>query len=315
MAMAMAALPSVVSVIKCGGAALTNKKEKETMNEDGLPACVDAVVNVVSRLERAGQGAVLVHGAGSFGHHTAREYGLRDAVIGEGRAAEDTALRAGVSGTRLSVTELNHRLVARLQRAGVAAVGMSPLSLGWFDSSFTAQAAVDFMPRGARAIGDAVGAGFLPVIHGDCVLRKDDDGKCKVRILSGDEIVYIIQRMFRASCRVCCFLTNVDGVYDRDPRANQGADAAAPKLLRCVYAEGEDRGTDAETSSSHADVTGAMGGKLGWAKMCAGGDGAEVRVRIASAFRAPDNWLACLPEDIHRSSGWTGTEVKTRREI
>jgi isopentenyl phosphate kinase len=61
-----------------------------------------------------------VHGAGSFGHFQASQYGVA-------RGGNDPA--AAVQGfveTRRSVTQLNHAVVSALIDAGVPAVGLSP---------------------------------------------------------------------------------------------------------------------------------------------------------------------------------------------
>lgn len=57
--------PPCRCVIKLGGAALTNKSVLETLQDDALAA----VAGTVAMLHQQGGGVVIVHGAGSFGHH------------------------------------------------------------------------------------------------------------------------------------------------------------------------------------------------------------------------------------------------------
>jgi len=57
----------------------------------------------------------------------------------------------------------------------------------------------------------ALEAGFVPVVHGDAVI--DSSRGCS--ILSGDTLMVALSKAFQP--RYCVFVTNVDGVYDRDP--------------------------------------------------------------------------------------------------
>lgn len=61
-------------LVKLGGAAITNKSIKETLDSEVLKEtsrCLSDVINV----ERCAR-TVIVHGAGSFGHQTAHATGL-----------------------------------------------------------------------------------------------------------------------------------------------------------------------------------------------------------------------------------------------
>jgi len=54
-------------------------------------------------------------------------------------------------------------------------------------------------------------AGFVPILHGDCVL--DDVQGCA--ILSGDKIIEKLVEKLRP--RRVVFLTDVDGIFDKPP--------------------------------------------------------------------------------------------------
>lgn len=76
-----------VRVVKLGGAALTNKGKMETLNEEalshicswlklqGMPKHLDNLLVEQKETEEA-YGHIIIHGAGSFGHHQAVSYGL-----------------------------------------------------------------------------------------------------------------------------------------------------------------------------------------------------------------------------------------------
>ena len=311
----------VATVVKLGGAALTDKATKETLSEDGMRDGLGAVREAYVRLRTQGRGLVVVHGAGSFGHHSAREFGLKSTTFGRPFETDGRDERRfhGAAETRRSVSKLNGMLVARLCDLGVPAIGMSPLSLGWFAASSESREL-----GGARVIRDAVAAGFLPVLHGDLVFRGNGDGTTAVRILSGDEIVFMLARAFSPS--VVTFLSDVDGVYTMDPKKH--ADGA--RLLRSVSADCWLRGTRPTDERDTApavhepaaanDVTGRMEGKLLWACRCKSLLMSDGLVRIASALRfnsqTSSSCLACLPDAAHdpdnaftNGDAWVGTEI------
>ena len=71
--------PAVV-LIKVGGSSITNKAVQETLNEPALEWFAKTIHEACcssQHQEQQQQSFVIVHGAGSFGHHTAKSYGLR----------------------------------------------------------------------------------------------------------------------------------------------------------------------------------------------------------------------------------------------
>jgi isopentenyl phosphate kinase len=62
-----------------------------------------------------------VHGAGSYGHFQASQYGVARGGNNPAAAVQ------GFVETRRSVTQLNHAVVSALIDAGVPAVGLSPV--------------------------------------------------------------------------------------------------------------------------------------------------------------------------------------------
>lgn len=243
----------VAAVVKLGGAAVTWKGEFETLDEHALKKCALAIGEGVrvekelmsrkrKRKEPAGRpkGFVVVHGAGSFGHFQARQYGVskgvppRDTSAASCSSGLDTAptlmsesstLLRGVAYTRQSVTTLNQKVVAALLAEGVPAVGMSPFG-GWRTNSGAVTDAADAV----RSVRAAVAAGLVPVLHGDVVL--DDLRGCA--ILSGDTITHELAAAMRPDRVV--FLTDVAGVFTRPPEV----DKHAVLLRRIVVGNTED---------------------------------------------------------------------------
>ena len=112
-------------IIKLGGAAITKKDELETIDDEVLDACVSIIAK---QREKGNPNIVVVHGAGSFGHFSAKKYGVADGGILEGTgAAASERLRKGVAETRASVGKLNSIVTSRLVAAGVPAVSLPHL--------------------------------------------------------------------------------------------------------------------------------------------------------------------------------------------
>lgn len=206
---------------------------------------------------------VVVHGAGSFGHFQAREHGVS-------KGASDPAFSwRGFGLTRASVCRLNGLCLDALLDAGVAAVGASPFA------DFGATRGRGVVPAAARRRGlarvrELLRRGMVPVLHGDAVL----DELQGASILSGDVLVDLLSDALRP--KLCVFLTDVAGVFDRPP-SEPGA-ALIPRLV--VGRDGTMRLP--ETSESAHDVTGGIRAKLEAAAAIARGGTPVVVVQVGT---------------------------------
>lgn len=165
-------------IIKLGGAAITNKQQLESLNSQVLTA---AAAQLAALHAAVGPRFAVVHGAGSFGHQAAAAAG-----VAGGGIHQSAAVRQGFAATRASVTKLNQLVVAALVAAGVPAVGVSPCP-AW--TTRQRQVATD----GCGGVAALLGAGLVPVLHGDAVL--DEELGCT--ILSGDVMVTRLCQAFR----------------------------------------------------------------------------------------------------------------------
>lgn len=186
-------LTTVDLLIKFGGAAITNKSKLETLCSDALQQGAE----LVRRCFEAGKRVIVVHGAGSFGHHHAKNHRVNEGLT-------DDTKHIGFCLTRNSVTTLNKHVVESLTNIGVPAV-----SCPAFPSWKTTKGEVEQWPK--EDFVDVIKAHFVPVCHGDCVL----DTHKGWSILSGDTIIQILCKNFDVERVV--FLTDVSGVYDRPP--------------------------------------------------------------------------------------------------
>lgn len=331
---------NLVTVIKIGGAAITDKTSFETVNAQGVQQAAHCIAQVVRRLNNNHNNGkcIVVHGAGSFGHITAKRYGLSSSQIQSFQhhdgdevvtptASDDSCvitttttttttaqLQQGIVSTRVSVLKLNALVVEELTNAGVLAVGMSPLSMGWWTDNNDTNTNTTLM---MVAIERALQSGFTPVLHGDVMLMNDSSSSSsssnqttRVRILSGDEIVFLLAQYFRDTVKCISFLTDVDGVFDADPKQYNA------KLLRRIMIDDDSNVKDTNSSNNNNsectalfhDVTGAMLGKLQYAKKIANVIGNNVR--ISNSSNANTNVVSCLPQALPED--WIGTEIVGR---
>lgn len=172
----------VAVVIKLGGAAITHKQQLETLNGEVLAVAARQLAELQAAI---GPRFVVVHGAGSFGHHNAAAAG-----VAHGRESGSIAgcadLLRGFAATRASVTKLSQAVVAALLAHGVPAVAVSPCPT-W--TTRRRQVAAD----GCDGVAALLAAGLVPVLHGDAVL----DLELGCTILSGDTLITRLCERFR----------------------------------------------------------------------------------------------------------------------
>jgi isopentenyl phosphate kinase len=286
-----------ITILKIGGSSITDKAREETLDQASLEWFARLIASYVSASTTLGPNhkIIVIHGAGSFGHHSAKRYGLRcgkSVILDESTSyprsdVSDVDLQyqmEGLSKTRHSVQKLNSAVVGALLHHGVNAVGISP---GMNISSIRAHGAtkcndeVDDSHQGMKllcqSIHQSLEAGLVPVIHGDACLLYD--GK-RAGILGGDTLVEGIATLWdesigtaAAGARLCSisrviFITDVAGVFTADPKSDENA-----VLIRHLKVDstGEvhainDEGGSAQSEtlldisgSSHAhDVTGGL---------------------------------------------------------
>lgn len=164
--------------------------------------------------------------------------------------------------------KLNSAVVSQLIENGVNAVGISPclniprLMVHGGDEYNGVTLLI-------QSIRDTLAAGLVPVIHGDAGLygtysgdgtRRDDTFESmSAGILGGDTLVEIIAThpMMKNAISKIVFLTDVDGVYTKDPKAFSDA-----TLVRNIFIDAVSGTVMNEVSASGSlhehDVTGGL---------------------------------------------------------
>lgn len=214
-------------LVKLGGSVLTDKRKKPTFRRA-------VTKRLLGELRRADVPAVVLHGAGSFGHPAASRHG-----IGVRPVTVDG--RDGVSETLALAGRLHAEVVGAARDAGLRPISV-PLHL-------------EAHSQGGELLGIPVGRiqrlldeGFVPVLPGTLV-RDDELGW---RVVSADETMEILAH--ELDPRLAVFTTDVEGVFDRDP---QDPDARRLDVLRPADMDRIDA-----TGGQGDDVTGRMDGKL-----------------------------------------------------
>ncbi|GAX82665.1 hypothetical protein CEUSTIGMA_g10091.t1 [Chlamydomonas eustigma] len=251
---------SIRKIIKLGGAAITHKGTFETPDLHTIKTVAQHISETYQALRSADPsglpGLVIVHGAGSFGHHQASQYSVKS---GWGLDTDQVKSRAGFCLTRASVQKLNGIVVDALISEGLPAVGISPFASGWRTRNSTVK------HDGCSAVLSCLSAGLLPVLHGDCVL--DDQLGCT--ILSGDTVLRRLAENAAGGEEAvsAVFLTNVAGVYDRPP-----SETGATLVKRIEVEKGGSWSVPGLklSSSSCPDTTGGMEKKVEEAASVAG---------------------------------------------
>ncbi|MDR0778430.1 MAG: isopentenyl phosphate kinase family protein [Methanomassiliicoccaceae archaeon] len=182
-------------LIKLGGSVITDKKEYKRFNKE-----------VVSRLCReikdSEKDVMIVHGAGSFGHVLAKEFELQ-----KGRIRDDQT--DAVARVSRDVRELNNLIIKELIDAGIPAVSIPTGACFIMNDN---ELHID-----PKVMQMYISIGIVPVMFGDVVT----DTKKGFGICSGDRIIKCLADIFSPDKII--FVSDIDGIYDRDPKISRDA--------------------------------------------------------------------------------------------
>lgn len=218
-----------VVLVKLGGSLLTDKSGHERLRARLIQRLMGELTGIPN--------LVLVHGAGSFAHPHVKKSGI-------GLGPMTPRRRAGVEDVRRALHDLESHVIAAARHAGLRAIPVSVAECRRVSGRLTG------FPY--AAVRQALASGLVPVLHGDLVV----DQELGYSVLGGDEIMWRLASKVRPDRVV--FATDVDGVFDADPKA-PGA-----RLVTRVP-----RRTGASARGRGSDVTGRMAGKLDHARRAA----------------------------------------------
>jgi isopentenyl phosphate kinase len=211
-------------ILKIGGSVLTDKNRASTARPEQIRRVAAEI--------RAGKDSrlVLIHGAGSFGHHQAREYGLKAGL-------NEQSIR-GIMPTHNAVRSLSDMIINELYASGVYAAPVHPLSSCTLNGGRIERMCMDVIDR-------MLASGIVPVLHGDVVM----DTSKGIDVLSGDQLVVYLAKALGAE--KVGIGTNVEGVYAKDF-----------KIIRAITPSNLSEVKESLSGSGGVDVTGGMYGKI-----------------------------------------------------
>lgn len=223
-----------LTIIKLGGALLTDKSRPYTLRQDILDqaaaevkACLDA--GLIEQL-------ILIHGVGSFGHPPVVQHKFH-----KGLRSPDQLIH--LSDTQNKVLHFRLAIAEAFQRAGVAVSTILPSSC-MHASGFALESGY------YDAVAGFLDIGMAPLLGGD-VLADDQVGFC---VYGGDKIAVDLALHFNASRLI--FATEVRGIYNRDPQKYPDAQQIESFSL------GETAKSADLDSHQQVDASGAMAGKI-----------------------------------------------------
>lgn len=193
-------------LVKLGGSVLTHKSALGGIRHEN-------VVRLARELAQAAQDVrlVIVHGGGSVGHPLARMYHIYGRVARPEGSHDDRAWRSeGASVIQRNMLRLNAALVGAMMEAGLPAMSVPGGVLVELDDGVLSS----FHPG---SIQRYLENGLVPVTFGDVA----PDRERGLAIVSGDTLILALARALRPDRVV--FATDQDGVYERDPLADEEA--------------------------------------------------------------------------------------------
>ncbi|THE63662.1 acetylglutamate kinase [Salinadaptatus halalkaliphilus] len=221
-------------VLKLGGSVITEKDRPETLDGAALERVADVIA---ATRERAADGAagnlgdeglVIVHGAGSFGHHHANAHGVT--------TTDGTHDPTAIHDIHGSMKTLNTFVMSRLLERAVPVVPVHPLSMAHCNADGDLE-----LPTGQ--LETLLADGFVPVLHGDLVAHAGEG----TTVVGGDRLVARIATDLEADRIGLC--STVPGVLDE-------SDAVIDEI------DAYDDVADVLGDSDATDVTGGMAGKV-----------------------------------------------------
>lgn len=205
-----------ISVIKLGGSVITNKRVYRSFSRLKTE-------HIASEIRAIGSAVVIVIGGGSFGHIKSKEYGIPGNITPE----------------RIGAASLVHSDMLDLARKVSQTLSYS----GFHPYIFSTSSMMRNGHLDCKPLEDYINNGMTPLLFGDTYIYGE-----RIEIYSGDRIVLDVSELFRPD--LVAFLTDVDGIYTKDPKKNPDA--------RIVYEVKGDKGIKATGD----DATGGMRLKL-----------------------------------------------------
>ena len=220
-------------ILKIGGSVITEKKNNaKKIKRKVLERLAKEIASAKKKKDFS---LIIIHGVGSFGHHTSKKFELDQ---GYKNKKQITA----ISETCLDIKKLDLEVIKIFKKTGLNIVPFRPSSAWTLNNKRLGNINVDIIKK-------YLNLDLIPVLHGDVLI----DNKNKFSILSGDQIIYRLAKELSANKVIIG--TDVDGVFNRNPKTDKKA-----TLYKMITKDNVENIRSNKTKV--IDVTGGMGGKI-----------------------------------------------------
>jgi isopentenyl phosphate kinase len=224
-----------LTIIKLGGALLTDKKKPYTYREKVLESVCREIGECLS--EGLIQNLILIHGVGSYGHPPVLEHKLHKGFLGPEQLLP-------LSKTQEGVATFRHIIVKELQNAGIPVCLMYP-------SSMVTSEKMQMTNYFLAPLKGFASLGMVPLLGGDILI----DSVMGWSVGSGDQLAVIIAKELEA--KRLLFASDVTGIYEADPKLKSDA-----TFIDTINLNNLDATLERMGASGIDDASGAMKGKL-----------------------------------------------------
>ncbi|MCX8184380.1 MAG: isopentenyl phosphate kinase [Sulfolobales archaeon] len=257
-----------IKIVKLGGSVITIKDVRRSLRTEVIQRLIEEL-SLFYREYGDSYGLVVIHGGGSFGHPV-----VRDCISKYGKIDRNCYV-----DTADSMDTLNYILRRYCVVRGLPVVSLPPRSFCLLRSGrpycFT------------KILSRILSRELILLTYGDVVYS--DRG---FEVLSGDTLAWYIASKLGAS--EILFVTDVDGLYDSDPKVNPSARKIAQARIDEVLGF-------LSQSSLDVDVTGGMRKKL-YEGITLGVRG--IRVKVLSGFIEGNLYSALTSNNFTGSTIW-----------
>ena len=222
-------------ILKIGGSILTNKDSK--VSEVDAASLKRIASEIKASMDNSPKQLVIVHGAGSFGHPPAKKHRIGE----EFDESEYPQKRLGFCEIQNEVKKLNMFICEAFIEEGLPVIAVPASSFMTATNKRITEGNLDLFKN-------YLSKGFVPVIYGDVVL----DEELEFCVISGDQLIQYLAINLNPD-RVILG-TDVDGVYDRNPKTHD--DAQFFERFSSI------KDLDTLEGTTNVDVTGGMVGKI-----------------------------------------------------
>jgi isopentenyl phosphate kinase len=223
-------MPGDLTIIKLGGALITDKSKPYTIREAILKQAAKEIATAIGP-------CIVVHGAGSFGHVPVIKRKLYSGFKNRNQLPD-------LSQTMIEVFELRMNVTKALQEAGLAPVVFLPSNIFFMTDG-------EIIGHFSGAFRQYLSLGMTVLLGGDMCA----DDKRGFSVCSGDKIIHHLARLLNPKHVI--FATDVSGFYTADPKLDPKAQLIQHISLSNI--------SDIEKLAEEAttpDITKGMKGKI-----------------------------------------------------